>query len=173
MTMPYKLVIFDWEGTIVDSAGAILEYIVIAEKQSQSSKNTKIIKLVPDVLVLIELLFNMQVFLAIASNKNYESLSKALEFMHLKKKFNTIRCAGQTAPKPCPQMLNEILIELSISPNAALMIGDSVQDIEMAKSINMDVIGIDIYQQNTHDLLVSGAMRVFNNYKDIIRFLSL
>lgn len=157
MNKVYKLVIFDWEGTIVDS--------FTCHKSG--------FKLFPDVEIFINKLFLAKVNLAIASNKHYDALRKALEISNLKQFFPVIRCAEQTALKPCPQMLNEILAEYFLTSNDALMIGDSVQDVEMARYINMDVIGIDHYRQNTAELFAAQATQVFDNYNDIMKFLSL
>ncbi len=129
--------------------------------------------LLPGAKAFIEQLHQAEVDLAIASNKGQQSLQSALHRSALLPFFRITRSAGQTPPKPCPQMLEEILAELMLTPTDALMIGDSVSDIEMATLIGMDVIGFDYYHQNTEALLQMGALRVFDSYLDIAQFLNL
>ena len=131
------------------------------------------IYLLPGVKTLIERLSEAGINLAIASNKGQQSLQSALKRSALLPFFPVTRSAGQTPPKPCPQMLDEILAEFLLTPVDALMVGDSVSDIEMAKLIGMDAVGFDYYHQNTQALLAAGALFVFDNYLDVAQFLNL
>ena len=131
------------------------------------------IYLLPGAKILIERLSDAGINLAIASNKGQQSLQSALKRSALQPFFRVTRSAGQTPPKPCPQMLDEILTEFLLTPADALMIGDSVSDIEMAKQIGMDAVGFDYYHQNTQELLAAGALFVFDNYPDVAQFLNL
>jgi phosphoglycolate phosphatase len=70
-------------------------------------------------------------------------------------------------------MLEEILSECFVTVDQAVMVGDSVSDVEMARQIGMDVVGFDFYHQNTADLLSAGALKVFDNYQDLGQFLKL
>ena len=109
--------------------------------------------------------------LAIATNKGYHSLMQALRDTGLDAYFSIIRAAGQVPPKPCPQMLTEILEESLSSTAQALMVGDSPADIEMAQQIGMEAIGVDFYHQSGGFLLEKGALAVFDNYKDLQAFI--
>lgn len=129
--------------------------------------------LIPGAKTLVERLNQADINLAIASNKGQQSLQNALQRSALLPFFRITRAAGQTPPKPCPQMLDEILTEFMLTPADALMIGDSVSDIEMARLIGMDSVGFDYYHQNTQALLAEGALFVFDNYQDVAQFLNL
>ena len=56
--------------------------------------------------------------------------------------FHATRCGDETHPKPHPAMLLELLDELSIEPQRALMIGDTSHDLEMARSAGVRAIGV-------------------------------
>ena len=122
---------------------------------------------------LVERLSQAGIHLAIASNKGAQSLQSALQRAGMQPFFSVTRAAGQAPPKPCPQMLEEILDEFLMSAKEALMIGDSVSEMEMAKQIGMDAVGFDFYHQNTEALLDAGASLVFDNYEALAQFLSL
>ena len=56
--------------------------------------------------------------------------------------FAARRGADEALSKPDPLMLRQLLNELNVAPEQALMIGDSVHDMAMAQAINMDRVGI-------------------------------
>ncbi len=70
--------------------------------------------------------------LAVATGKSRRGLKLALKHNDLEGFFDATRCADETASKPDPLMINEILQNLSISPEQAVMIGDTEYDMEMA-----------------------------------------
>jgi phosphoglycolate phosphatase len=71
--------------------------------------------------------------LAIATGKSRNGLERVLKSMGLNGFFHASRCADETASKPHPKMLFELLDELSYAPEAAFMIGDTEYDMDMAK----------------------------------------
>ncbi|OGV25687.1 MAG: hypothetical protein A3F18_01270 [Legionellales bacterium RIFCSPHIGHO2_12_FULL_37_14] len=144
--LPYKLVIFDWEGTLGDTFG----------------KN-----MIPGALAFIERLKDSGVVLAIATNKYDFSLQNDLEHFAIASFFTVTRAANQAQPKPNPQMLEEILAFTNLQAKDALMIGDSDSDMIMAKSINIDAIGLDLSGHNTASLIAAGASAVFREYESI------
>ena len=129
--------------------------------------------LFPDAKRLLMSLKRAGLDLAIATNKGQQSLQCALQRAGIQDLITVTRSAGQTQPKPCPQMLEEILIELAYTADDALMVGDSVSDMEMARQIGMVCVGIDFYHQNTAALLTAGAEEVFDNYQDLANYLNL
>ena len=53
------------------------------------------------------------------------------------------------------------------------MIGDSVADMEMARSLNVTAVGLDFYHQQGTALKAAGALKVFDDYKRLAEFLEL
>lgn len=80
--------------------------------------------------------------LAVATGKSRLGLDRMLGQTGLINFFDATRCADETASKPDPLMLNEILAALSVFPAEAVMIGDTTFDLEMAERINMRRIGV-------------------------------
>lgn len=216
MSNPYELVVFDWEGTIEDTLGVILNVIAseanrlgLGDFDLQQARNyvaqglapilrkayphlslsqsqqlmhavqevmrfrSVDICLMPGVRELIDQLHKAQIKVAIATNKGQTSLSRALQATGLDELFKITRSAGQVPSKPCPQMLQEIIEEHGVSTAATLMIGDSPIDMEMAKTIQVTAIGVDIYHQHEAALKAAGAVEVFDDYKQIAHFLKL
>lgn len=103
---------------------------------------SKPINLFPGVEAMLER-FNRQGYkLAIATGKKASGLNRALADSGIADLFSTTRCADQTASKPNPLMLEEIIAELGVSKQRALMVGDSIHDLQMA--INADVVAIGV-----------------------------
>ena len=70
-------------------------------------------------------------------------------------------------------MLEELMAEFDTNPNETLMVGDSVSDIEMAKSIGVDAIGVDFCLQQEAALRAAGALDVFDDYQQLAEYLQL
>ncbi|WP_444931304.1 HAD-IA family hydrolase [Microbulbifer sp. SSSA002] len=80
--------------------------------------------------------------LAVATGKSRRGLNRELEEHGLGHLFAASRCADETASKPDPLMLNELLDETGCTPEGAVMVGDTVYDLEMAAAIGMPSIGV-------------------------------
>lgn len=92
-----------------------------------------------------ELLRDLRVrgyLLAIATGKSRAGLDRVLGQTGLINFFDTTRCADETASKPDPLMLREILLALSVFPGEAVMIGDTTYDLEMAAKAGLRSVGI-------------------------------
>jgi phosphoglycolate phosphatase len=129
--------------------------------------------LIPGARAIVQRLQRAGFALAIATNKGSHSLQRALTVTGLEEYFKVTRCADQVPPKPCPQMLEEILDEFLIPVERALMIGDSISDIEMAKAIGMEVIGVNFYHKDPSALMQAGALDVINHYDLLADYLQL
>ena len=182
--MNYRVLVFDWDGTIIDSASAIAECIRLAAADIGLAVPTKeqashVIGLglhdalkhaVPDLRQeqmmefvaryryhflsredsmglfdgMRELLEAMsrERTLGIATGKSRRGLERALEATGLRAYFQASRCADETNPKPHPAMLLELMGELDVAPEAALMIGDTSHDLEMARAAGIDALAV-------------------------------
>ncbi|TAL63796.1 MAG: HAD family hydrolase [Legionella sp.] len=129
--------------------------------------------LIPGALDFIRLLQAAKIDIAIATNKGQNSLHRALQAADLEDVFRVTRSAGQVPAKPCPQMLEEIMAEFGRDAASTLMIGDSVTDMEMARNIHVDAIGVDFYHQQEEALKTAGALAVFDNYQLLAKYLHL
>jgi phosphoglycolate phosphatase len=71
--------------------------------------------------------------LAVATGKGRRGLDDALAQAELRGfAFDATRTADQTASKPDPRMLIELMDELAVPPERTLMIGDTTHDLQLA-----------------------------------------
>ena len=70
--------------------------------------------------------------LAVATGKSRRGLNEALQSAALRGVFDSSRTADETAGKPHPLMLQELMAELDVAPERLLMIGDTTHDLQMA-----------------------------------------
>ncbi|AWB65959.1 HAD family hydrolase [Saccharobesus litoralis] len=183
--MKYKVVLFDWDGTLMDSIAKIVNAVQVAAELNQVvvpsvdkaksiiglSLETAVEVLFPDSTLAVQQQIgadysrtynNSQVasplfadaldcltqlkdagaVLGVATGKRRRGLNKVLDSSGTRHFFSASRCADETASKPDPQMLNEILAELDVRASECVYIGDTVHDLAMAQAINMDRIGV-------------------------------
>ena len=80
--------------------------------------------------------------LSIATGKSRRGLDRALQATGLGPYFRASRCADETHPKPHPAMLHELMDELDVPTQAALMIGDTSHDLDMARAAGVDSLAV-------------------------------
>ncbi|WP_019027882.1 HAD-IA family hydrolase [Colwellia piezophila] len=189
MPLPdYKLVVFDWDGTLMDSIGRIVSSIQAAAGHCQLTIPT--VRAVKDIIGLslpkaLGLLFPNSAedkikamveqykyqyvegdntptplfegaeqllmalkasdkLLAVATGKGRKGLQRVFYATQTEHFFHASRCADETNSKPHPQMLLSLLTELNVSPEQAVMVGDSHHDMKMAQAAGIDSIGITL-----------------------------
>ena len=91
---------------------------------------------------LLAMLSEQQRYLAVATGKARLGLEQAWQLTATGHYFNTSRCADEAQSKPSPDMLLQILEQLNMQPQQAVMIGDSIYDMQMAEAIGMDRIAV-------------------------------
>lgn len=70
--------------------------------------------------------------LAVATGKSRRGLDEALHAKDLHGMFDASRTADETAGKPHPLMLQELMAELAVPPQRLLMVGDTSHDLQLA-----------------------------------------
>ncbi len=71
--------------------------------------------------------------LAVATGKARRGLNDALTHADLAHMFDATRTADETASKPDPRMLHELMVEMEVAAERTLMVGDTTHDLEMAR----------------------------------------
>ncbi|MGK4472959.1 HAD family hydrolase [Aeromonas molluscorum] len=82
------------------------------------------------------------VLLAVATGKSRRGLDRVLNETGLRPLFAASRGADEANSKPDPLMLRQLLDELKVPVNEAVMIGDSIHDLGMAKALGMASIAV-------------------------------
>jgi len=180
-----RLIIFDWDGTLMDSEAAIvaamgagyrqecvpapsdeairamiglslaaaigrltptldskrIDRIASAYRSNYAARtgSPMLFAAVRDTLVELQ---RSGYCLAVATGKSEAGLRRAIEETDLTDFFDATRTADQSEPKPSPTMLHEILAELDIEPDQALMIGDTEFDLAMARAAGTQLAGV-------------------------------
>ena len=80
--------------------------------------------------------------LAVATGKSRRGLDEALQAVELKGCFDSSRTADETAGKPHPRMLHELMSEFGVKPERTLMIGDTTHDLQMALNAGCASVGV-------------------------------
>lgn len=181
----YDLIVFDWDGTVVDSTAVIASSIqaacrdlglpvpsdeaarhVIGMGLEQALRHA--VPAAPPELVqplaeryrhyylardetiplfeggrdTIAELHDAGYQLAVATGKSRMGLERSMRASGMAGYFHATRTADQTFSKPHPAMLLEIMDELAIEPERALMVGDTTHDLQMAMNAGVDAVGM-------------------------------
>jgi len=173
---PLRLVVFDWDGTLMDSVGRIVasmqqaidslglpqhspevlsnviglglkEALADLYPEQDEARLTALVQAyrrqflgdnkVPqlpftgarDSLVWLR---DQGVTMAVATGKGRQGLDQVMDEIGFREFFADSRCADETASKPDPLMLRELMTGLGVSPAETLMVGDTEYDMEMA-----------------------------------------
>jgi phosphoglycolate phosphatase len=100
------------------------------------------ISLFEGVLPLLADLKNRGHLLTVATGKSRRGLDEALTTVELAGTFDASRTADQTAGKPDPLMLRELMAEFDVLPERTLMIGDTTHDLQMALNAGCASVGV-------------------------------
>ncbi len=197
-----QLLVFDWDGTLIDSEQQIVQCMLTAMRdldiippdnaaisniiglglseamavllpsEAATSREAVVERyryhfLHPDtipsepfcgVAQTLQTLSDAGYLLAVATGKSRRGLDRSLQSSGLASLFVASRCADETFSKPHPRMLEEILDLTGCYPAEAVMIGDTVYDLEMAANIGMDSIAVS-YGVHDRDRLMAHKPR--------------
>ena len=81
-------------------------------------------------------------WLAVATGKSRAGLDQALTHAALQAVFDATRTADETASKPHPLMLQQLMAEFGVDPARTLMIGDTTHDLQLAANAGAASLGV-------------------------------
>jgi phosphoglycolate phosphatase len=183
---PFELLIFDWDGTLMDSVativactreafagagvpppaeavirdtiglglretfdrlapgggGELVARVLAGYRERWLADYRERQVLFAGVVELLARLAAEDYLLAVATGKSRRGLEDALRQNGVEELFDATRTADEAPSKPHPRMVLDILEELGVEPGAALMIGDSVHDLEMAHAAGVAALGV-------------------------------
>ena len=207
----FKLLIFDWDGTLMDSAARIVASFQAAiaelgfEKRSPAQirdiiglgletaiatlfpslsaqhrdqladcyrqhflkTHTLPTPLFPGVADTLHQFYVAGYLLAVATGKSRRGLNNALSETHLAHIFHSTRTADETCSKPNPQMLQEIMDELSVLPTDTLMIGDTEYDLQMAHNAGVASVAVNYGVHEQTRVLANNPLICLNRLPDL------
>ncbi len=184
--MAYQLVIFDWDGTVMDSTGRIIAcmhqagadlclpvleddavreiiglglpealrtlYPGIGDRDLERMRERYAVhfvaaeaspsRLYPGARETLAALRGAGLRLAVATGKSRKGLDRVWASSGLGDSFDASRCADETHSKPHPAMVTELLTELGVAPERALVVGDTSFDLQMARDAGVDRVAV-------------------------------
>ncbi|MCQ4294745.1 HAD-IA family hydrolase [Pseudomonas stutzeri] len=208
----YQVLIFDWDGTLVDSIGRIVESIHVAARncglpqiddglvkgiiglalpeaiavlypdqatigliedfrhcysEHYLALETEPSALYPGVAEALSEFRDAGYLLAVATGKGRRGLDRVLAGQGWEDFFDITRCADETASKPDPRMVQEILAHCGARPEQALMVGDSVFDLQMARRAGVDSVAVSYGAQPLHILQRYEPRAAINHFSEL------
>ena len=100
------------------------------------------ISLFDGVLPMLAELKSRHHWLTVATGKSRRGLDDVLASRQLHGIFDGSRTADETAGKPHPRMLHELMREFGADPERTLMIGDTTHDLQMARNAGCASVGV-------------------------------
>jgi phosphoglycolate phosphatase len=80
--------------------------------------------------------------LTVATGKSRRGLNDALQASELQGLFDGSRTADETAGKPHPLMMQELMQEFGVAAERVLMVGDTTHDLQMALNAGCPSVGV-------------------------------
>lgn len=211
----FDLIIFDWDGTLIDSVHWITECLQQAARdcglpvpEARLARSVIGLSLdramatlfpaatesdIPPLMAAYHRYYDVKIMgqadlftgvpellddlriqgyrLAVATGKTRHGLDQALAATGYSGWFHATRAANETASKPNPLMLLQLMEELGKLPERTLMVGDSVHDLEMAQNAEIDAMGVVSGANDWDELLALQPLLVVNQVTDLRDFL--
>ena len=125
------------------------------------------ISLFKGVLPMLHTLKSRQHFLAVATGKSRRGLDETLAREELQGLFHASRTADETAGKPHPLMLQELMAELGVAPERLLMIGDTTHDLLMARNAGCPSVGVSYGAHDPADFVALSPLFVAHSVAEL------
>ena len=109
--------------------------------------------------------------LAVATGKARRGLDRAFAHTGLAPFFHASRTADETHSKPHPAMIEELLGQLMVEPERALMIGDTTHDLEMARNAGIASLGAAYGAHPPEGLEALNPLAVCHSFAELAEWL--
>jgi phosphoglycolate phosphatase len=119
------------------------------------------------VLPLLDALKARGHLLAVATGKSRRGLDEVLRTVELKGVFDSSRTADETAGKPDPLMLRELMAEFDVAPARVLMVGDTTHDLQMAVNAGCPSVGVSYGAHEPGAFAVLSPRHVAHSVQDL------
>ena len=216
MAKQFDLIVFDWDGTLLDSAGAIVraiqascvdmglpvppeararhviglglqdalahavpelspgDYPVMVERyRHHYLARDHELALFDGAGALVKWLGEAGWTLAVATGKSRKGLDRALAHSGLTDHFQATRCADECFSKPHPAMLEELMDELMVEADRALMIGDTTHDLQMASNAGVRALAVTYGAHHPEQLSTAPSLAHLDSVEALSSWLKL
>jgi len=110
--------------------------------------------------------------LAVATGKNRRGLDDALRRSSLGAYFAATRTADETASKPDPLMLHELMRELGCTPERTLMVGDTTHDLQLAANAGCPSVAVSFGAHGHEEFARFEPLHVAHSTADLAAWLA-
>lgn len=124
------------------------------------------------VLPLLERLRERGHLLAVATGKSRCGLDEALHSVELRGVFDGSRTADETASKPHPLMLQELMAEFDVPATRVLMVGDTTHDLQMAQNAGCASVGVGYGAHESGTFAALGPLCVAQSVTELAQWLA-
>ena len=214
--MAIKLVIFDWDGTLMDSAAKIVHcfnaatrdvglpqrgarevqqiiglslhdaFTTLIPRASRVQRKQLIERyrahfstldatatpLFPGVTQYLREFYEQGYLLAVASGKSRRGLQKALNDTGTTHLFVATRCADEAPSKPHPQMVLDILQDAGVSAREAIVVGDTVFDLQMAAAAKVEAVAVTYGAHDVDQLRQQQPLACVNSFPEVFEWIN-
>jgi phosphoglycolate phosphatase len=129
------------------------------------------ISLFEGTLAMLAALKARQHLLTVATGKSRSGLDVALQAVELRGLFDASRTADETAGKPHPRMLHELMAEFGVPPARTLMIGDTTHDLQMARNAGCASVAVSYGAHSPDAFGVLGPQFVAHSVPELHQWL--
>jgi len=119
------------------------------------------------VMETLEFLRGEGYLLAVATGKSRRGLDRVLKARGLTDFFHGSRCADETAGKPDPRMLLELMAEFGAAPHHAMMVGDTEFDLAMAVSAGVPSVAVSYGAHHPERLMKYQPLACIDRFSDV------
>jgi phosphoglycolate phosphatase len=124
------------------------------------------------VLPMLDELKSRHHWLAVATGKSRRGLDEVLDTVQLRGMFDGSRTADETAGKPHPRMLHELMREFGVEPERTLMIGDTTHDLQMAVNAGCASVGVSYGAHEPAEFDALRPLHVAHSVRDLHAWLA-
>lgn len=105
--------------------------------------------------------------LGIATGKSRRGMDHLMEMHRLRRLFQTVQVADDHPSKPNPSMVAACLSETGVDTTHAVILGDTVFDMEMGRNAGIPAIGVEWGYHPAENLVTAGAMKVLTHFDQL------
>ncbi len=105
--------------------------------------------------------------LAVATGKSRRGLDEVLQSVELQGVFDGSRTADETAGKPDPRMLHELMAQFGVPADRVLMVGDTTHDLQMALHAGCPRVGVSYGAHEPVAFEPLGPLHVAHSVRDL------
>lgn len=215
MKREFELIVFDWDGTLMDSEAKIVrcftnaaldagvpdpgaaairniiglglsEAIAALFPEVEAGRRARIVEryrehflhlddtatdLFPGVSEGLDTLKRSGYRLAVATGKARRGLERVLEETGTAHLFSATRCADEAFSKPHPKMLQDLLDETGTAAARALMVGDTVYDLEMARNARVPSLAVSYGVHPRERLMHYAPLACLDSFSEVCAWL--